>query len=146
MRVNIAVDRNGDERGMIRELPVMRRRISDHGEDRLRLASQRGITPCRRKRRRSTERENELCYNQQVLDTLTIDDFKPHVGTSFLISDPPAELKLERVAAVMESEAARLKRTPFSLYFLGPADGILEQRIYNLRHTAFVEPLGIFLV
>ena len=68
------------------------------------------------------------------------------MGSSFLVSDPPAALKLERVAAVMTSEAARLKRMPFSLYFLGPADRVLEQRIYDLRHNAFGEPLGIFLV
>jgi hypothetical protein len=81
-----------------------------------------------------------------VLDTLTIDDFKPHVGSSFVISDPPAQLRLERVSAVMESESARLKRQPFSLYFLGPSEQILPQRIYDLHHDGFASPLGLFLV
>ena len=46
----------------------------------------------------------------------------------------------------MESEAARLHRTPFSLYFSGSGEICLPQRIYRLRHEAFGEPLDIFLV
>jgi hypothetical protein len=81
-----------------------------------------------------------------MLDKLTIDSFTPHVGTSFwlLAEDRRIELRLTRASKVMESEAARLNRTPFSLFFLAPI--LLPQQIYRLTHDAFAEPLDIFLV
>ena len=81
-----------------------------------------------------------------MLDKLTIESFEPHVGTSFWLHEGTRtiELRLTRAAKVMESEAARLARTPFSLYFLGPV--LLPQRIYRLTHEGFPEPLEIFLV
>jgi hypothetical protein len=81
-----------------------------------------------------------------MLDQVTIDTFEPHVGTSFWLEEQGRriEMRLVRAAKVMESEAARLKRTPFSLYFHGPLR--LQQQIYRLTHDAFAEPLDIFLV
>jgi hypothetical protein len=81
-----------------------------------------------------------------MLDTLTIESFEPHVGTSFWLHENghKVELRLTRAARVMESEAARLKRTAFSLYFLGPL--LLPQQIYRLTHDGFPEPLDLFLV
>jgi hypothetical protein len=81
-----------------------------------------------------------------MLDTLTIDSFKPHVGTSFWLHHDgrKIELRLTGAAAVMASEAARLKRAAFSLYFLSPLQ--IPQSIYRLTHDAFAEPLDIFLV
>lgn len=81
-----------------------------------------------------------------MLDQLTIESFEPLVGTSFWLheNEHKVELRLTRAARVMESEAARLKRTAFSLYFLAPM--LLPQRIYHLTHDAFAEPLDIFLV
>lgn len=81
-----------------------------------------------------------------MLDQLTIETFEPLVGTSFWIHEKghKIELRLTRAARVMESEAARLKRTAFSLFFLTPI--LLPQQIYHLTHDAFAEPMGIFLV
>jgi hypothetical protein len=81
-----------------------------------------------------------------MLDQLTIESFQPHVGTSFWLQNnaQKIELRLTRTARVMESEAARLKRTAFSLFFLGPV--LLPQQIYRLTHDRFAEPLDIFLV
>jgi uncharacterized protein DUF6916 len=81
-----------------------------------------------------------------MLDQLTIDSFQPHVGSSFwlTIEGRKIELRLTRAAKVMESEAARLKRTPFSLFFVAPV--LLPQQIYRLTHDAFAEPMDIFLV
>jgi len=81
-----------------------------------------------------------------MLETLTIESFKPHVGTSFWLHHDghKVELRLTGAAAVMASEAARLKRTAFSLYFLSPLH--VPQAIYRLTHEAFPEPLDIFLV
>ena len=68
------------------------------------------------------------------------------MGTSFWLSfeNRKIELRLIRAAKVMENEAARLARTPFSLFFLGPV--LLPQQIYRLTHDGFGEPLDIFLV
>jgi len=81
-----------------------------------------------------------------MLDTLTIESFEPLVGTSFWIHEKghKIELRLTRTARVMESQAARLKRTAFSLFFLAPM--MLPQQIYNVTHESFAEPLDIFLV
>ena len=81
-----------------------------------------------------------------MLETLTIDDFLPLVGSSFWLyhGEHKVEMSLERAAAVMASEAARLKRTAFSLYFLAPL--VVPQGIHRLTHEAFAEPLDIFVV
>ena len=81
-----------------------------------------------------------------MLDKLTIESFEPHVGTSFWVSaeNRTIELRLTRAAKVMESEAAWLTRTPFSLFFLAPV--LLPRQIYRLTHEGFAEPLDIFLV
>jgi hypothetical protein len=81
-----------------------------------------------------------------LLDELTIETFQPLVGSSFwlYVQDHKVELRLTSAKKVMESELARLKRTPFSLYFLAPL--LLPQHIYHIRHDAFPEPLDIFLV
>lgn len=81
-----------------------------------------------------------------LIDKLTIESFTPHVGTSFWLhaGNRKIELRLTGAAKVMESEAARLARTPFSLYFLAPV--LLPQQIYRLTHDGFSEPLDIFLV
>lgn len=84
-----------------------------------------------------------------MLDQLTIESFEPHVGSSFWAvfdNGHKVELRLERVGRVMESEAARLHRTAFSLYFLGPKSIKLPQQIYTIAHDSFPEPQGIFLV
>lgn len=83
-----------------------------------------------------------------MLDQLTIDTFEPLVGSSFWVHLPghKVETRLEKAARVMESEAARVKRTPFSLFFLGPSSIYLEQKTYRVQHDAFPEPIEIFLV
>ena len=83
-----------------------------------------------------------------MLEQLTIESFEPHVGTSFWAEFPngaKVELRLVRAAKVMESEAARLTRTAFSLYFDGPKSIFLPQQIYHLTHPA-MDALDIFLV
>jgi hypothetical protein len=81
-----------------------------------------------------------------MLDHVTIETFEPLVGTSFWVHENghKVELRLTRAARVMESEAARLKRIAFSLFFLSPI--LLPQQIYNITHEALAEPLDIFLV
>jgi hypothetical protein len=81
-----------------------------------------------------------------MLERLTIDDFLPLVGSSFWLytGDHKVELRLTKAKPVMESEAARLKRVAFSLYFLAPL--LVPQGIHHLKHDALPEALDIFLV
>lgn len=83
-----------------------------------------------------------------MLDQLTVESFEPHVGSSFWVEFPSGgkvELRLVRAAKVMESEAARLERHPFSLFFAGPKSYRLEQSIYHVTHPS-MEALDIFIV
>jgi hypothetical protein len=80
------------------------------------------------------------------MDEITIDTFMPLAGSDFEVEQPGVVLRLERVAAVMESERAKLRSTPFSLFFRGPAKPHLPQHTYTFRHPAFSEPLQIFIV
>ena len=81
-----------------------------------------------------------------LLDQLTIETFQPLVGSSFWIhiDGRKVELRLTAARKVMESEAARLARNPFSLFFLSPL--LFEQQIFHLTHDSFTDPLDIFLV
>jgi len=83
-----------------------------------------------------------------MLEQLTIEMMQPHVGSSFWLieGNHKVEMRLVQAAKVMESEAARLQRNPFSLFFLGPGSIRLPQKIYRLTHEAFPTPLDIFLV
>ncbi|HYC92383.1 MAG TPA: hypothetical protein VEO54_24450 [Thermoanaerobaculia bacterium] len=83
-----------------------------------------------------------------MLAQLTVASFEPHVGSSFWVEFPAGgkvELRLTRVAKVMESEAARLDRHPFSLFFIGPKSYFLQQQTYHVTH-AVMEALDIFMV
>lgn len=89
-----------------------------------------------------------MCYNSGMLEQLTVESFEPHVGSSFWVEFPSGgkiELRLTRAAKVMESEAARLHRHPFSLFFIGPKSYLLQQATYHLTHPSF-EAMDIFIV
>jgi len=90
----------------------------------------------------------QLCYKERMLDQVHVETFEPLVGSSFWVEFPTGgkvELRLTRAAKVMESEAARLARHPFSLYFVGPKSHMLRQQIYHMTHPD-LEPMDIFLV
>src|SRR5687768_2789823 len=83
-----------------------------------------------------------------MLDQLTVETFEPHVGSTFWVefpNDTKVELRLTAAAKVMESEAARLPRHPFSLFFIGPKSFQLKQHIYRLTHES-LGAMEIFLV
>ncbi len=83
-----------------------------------------------------------------MLDQLTVESFEPHVGSSFWVELPnghKVELRLTRAAKVMESEAAELRRHPFSLYFIGPRSLRLDQKIYHVTHPE-LDAMDLFLV
>jgi hypothetical protein len=82
------------------------------------------------------------------LDQLTFEKAKELEGTSFWIypeDDHKVELRVLQVAKVMESEAARLKRNPFSIYMVGPHSYLLKQGAFTTTHEIFAEPFYMFI-
>ena len=84
-----------------------------------------------------------------MLETLTHEDFRPHVGETFTATDEDGgdhELALTGVEVHEGPDDG--KRAPFSLLFSGSADGHLTQQTVQLRHAEmgefplFVVPLG----
>jgi hypothetical protein len=81
-----------------------------------------------------------------MLDKLNYEDFALHVGTKFRLTEAPEPLEIELI------EASEPRATPqqimFSLFFLGPKNLLLPQRIYQLAHeqlgegTLFLVPIG----
>ena len=90
-----------------------------------------------------------------ALDELTVDSFKPAVGSKFALSagdDTKLELELVDARANPPAEGAGeapSERTPFTLTFRGPPEPILPQQIYPLEHSElgeleiFIVPLGV---
>lgn len=84
-----------------------------------------------------------------MLDQLTFESMEPLVGTSFWAypeEDHKVELRVVRVAKVMESEAARLKRAAFSVFMLGPQSYLIKQGTFAMTHESFAEPFHLFIV
>jgi hypothetical protein len=85
-----------------------------------------------------------------MLDALTHESFRPHVGTPFRVEYAPAAsaaLTLVEVT-VLGGGAGAARRQPFSLLFRGPRAPVLPQRIYRLEHEGmgalelFIVPIG----
>jgi|SRR5688500_1093140 len=86
---------------------------------------------------------------ERLLDQWTFEMMEPLVGTSFWAypeEGHKVELRVVRVAKVMESEAARLKRTAFSIFMVGPASYQIKQGTFAMTHDAFEEPFHMFIV
>jgi ribosomal protein S18 acetylase RimI-like enzyme len=67
--------------------------------------------------------------------------FRPHVGTTFTVTPGDAALQLAEVSE-MQAGGGMLQ---FSIFFHGPADRLLPQGTYTLRHDA-LGPLALFIV
>jgi hypothetical protein len=84
-----------------------------------------------------------------VLDEMTFEKATGLKGTSLWAypeQEHKVELRVEEVLKVMESEAARLKRTAFSMFLLGPSSYPMTQGIIAMTHEAFPEPFELFIV
>jgi hypothetical protein len=80
-----------------------------------------------------------------MLDTLTVDDFRPLQGDRFRIAPdraPAFEVELVEVTEIPREPGGRV---PFSLVFHGGPNPPLEQRIYRIEHDGLGE-LDLFLV
>lgn len=86
-----------------------------------------------------------------MLERLSANDFAGREGEIFTItltSGESLELELSEVRGLTGDTPEGSQRSPFSLLLLGPGDGYLPQRIYELEHpqmgklTLFLVPLG----
>lgn len=89
-------------------------------------------------------------------ENLTISIFSSHLNEIFQLDlGSSALLELELVEVTSLSSGAQgwramqgIRREPFSLVFRGPADPLLKQRIYTLKHETmgtfeiFLVPIG----
>src|SRR5438105_11810080 len=80
-----------------------------------------------------------------MLDTVTIDDFRPLQGDRFRIAPDGAEPLEVELVEVTEIPREPGGRAPFSLVFRGGPNPPLLQSIYRVEHEKFGE-LDIFLV
>lgn len=87
-----------------------------------------------------------------MLETVTVDTFRPLLGSAFgIVVDESrrfeAELEAVEAAGAQAADAARAAggREPFSIVFRGPVEPVLPQRIYRLEHSELGE-LELFLV
>jgi hypothetical protein len=86
-----------------------------------------------------------------MLDQLTLADFAPHLGGTFIVKTESGEMvPLELIEATAlgaggPRPAHLSQRAPFSVVFLAPKQSGLVQRIYRMEH-ATMEEFDIFLV
>jgi len=80
--------------------------------------------------------------------TLTEQEFSQHVNTNFHVNlgtPQPIDLKLVEVKGYAKKAEETQGMERFSLFFTGPADVMLQQHLYPLKHDAMGE-FEIFLV
>jgi hypothetical protein len=81
-----------------------------------------------------------------MLDTLTKEDWSIHLGEAFALkAENLASMELILAEVTAFGRQRGLNREAYSLLFRGPAQPILRQQIFTLRHSHMGE-LDIFLV
>ena len=82
-----------------------------------------------------------------MLVSLTEKEFSQHVGTSFHLNadQPGIELELIEVKGYASQEIEQGGMERFSVFFTGPGDPFLPQKLYSLAHEQMGE-FEIFLV
>jgi hypothetical protein len=79
---------------------------------------------------------------------LELSDFSEHVDREFAFVAGEKRLTMVLAEAVAASGGQPGGRIPFSLLFLGPADPVLPQAIYDIEHPRlglldiFIVPIG----
>lgn len=82
------------------------------------------------------------------LGELTIEDFSPLVGSTFVLRAADGEIAAELIEAraMPGHQVPEGVRSPFSLLWSGPAEPRLQQGIHAVGHPRLAEALEIFLV
>lgn len=77
---------------------------------------------------------------------LTEKEFSKHLNTKFRVStDQPIELKLSEVKGYLSKANEQSGMERFSVFFTGPGDRYLPQKVYSLEHDG-MGALELFLV
>ena len=72
---------------------------------------------------------------------LTEEEFSKHVNTKFRVAgEQPVELELDEVKGYPSRPDEQEGLERFSIFFTGPGDRLLEQKVYSLEH----EQMGTF--
>jgi hypothetical protein len=72
---------------------------------------------------------------------LTEEEFSKHLSTHFRVAtEPPIELELIEVKGYLTQPTEQSGMERFSIFFVGPGDRYLPQKIYSLEH----ERMGVF--
>jgi hypothetical protein len=86
-----------------------------------------------------------------MLDKLTSANFSPYLNQKFRLSGDllePLEVELIEVSDLSTKQSTShsdVKRQPFSIVLVGPAEPVLHQGMYRVEHNNF-GPLDLFLV
>ncbi len=82
-----------------------------------------------------------------MLDTVTIDTFKPHLGEIFrvIVGDEQMRVKLTEVSPWGPEASKGRPRVPFSLIFHTVPEAMVPQAIYRVESDT-MEPMELFLV
>lgn len=82
-----------------------------------------------------------------MLDTVTIDTFKPHLGEIFrvIVGDEQMRVKLTEVSPWGPLASKGRPRVPFSLLFHTVPEAVVPQAIYRVESDT-MEPMELFLV
>ena len=77
---------------------------------------------------------------------LTAEEFSKHVNTKFrVLLDQPVELELTEVKNYVAREDEESGMERFSIYFAGPSEPYLAQRVYQIEHEG-MGSFDLFLV
>jgi len=82
------------------------------------------------------------------LNTITLEDFEPCLGQTFLVTPENAEgleLELTQVKPLGDAGPKAGVRQPFSLLFRGPLEPVLAQQQYPIENSTLGD-LSLFLV
>jgi uncharacterized protein DUF6916 len=85
--------------------------------------------------------------NRKTMAILTEEEFSKHVGTEFYakVGEREERLTLAEVKGYMPEPTEEQKMERFSLFFNGPADSVLPQQNFQMRHDLMGE-FDMFLV
>lgn len=87
-----------------------------------------------------------LWYRPRMLEALTANDFKPHVGEAYRLVPTEGEPVEAVLATVMDYERGLPEgRSPFTVTFRAPPGTALPQGMFRVEHER-AEPLDLFIV
>lgn len=92
-------------------------------------------------------RETPLLFDLPKLGPLlTIDDFTPHVGESYLVDAHPQPIPLRLDEVLADLGEAWMERQPFILLFSTPWEALLVEGLYRLTRGPGATPVELHIM